>query len=67
MYIPVGLVPAPGDGLNAIATILKAFVFPVMEKEGVIDPADTRLVLGLGLSASVNAPIEPTRFGLFRM
>ncbi len=35
--------------------------------DGVIDPVDTRLVLGLGLSASLNAPIEPTRFGLFRM
>jgi 3-methylcrotonyl-CoA carboxylase beta subunit len=35
--------------------------------DGVIDPADTRLVLGLSLSASANAPIEPTRFGLFRM
>jgi 3-methylcrotonyl-CoA carboxylase beta subunit len=35
--------------------------------DGVIDPADTRLALGLGLSASANAPIEPTRFGLFRM
>src|SRR5213079_3562408 len=35
--------------------------------DGVIDPADTRLVLGLGLSAAANSPIEPTRFGLFRM
>ena len=35
--------------------------------DGVIDPADTRLVLGLGLSAAANAPIEPTRFGIFRM
>jgi 3-methylcrotonyl-CoA carboxylase beta subunit len=35
--------------------------------DGVIDPADTRLVLGLGLSASANAPVEPTRFGIFRM
>jgi 3-methylcrotonyl-CoA carboxylase beta subunit len=35
--------------------------------DGVIDPADTRRVLGLGLSASMNAPIEPTRFGVFRM
>jgi 3-methylcrotonyl-CoA carboxylase beta subunit len=35
--------------------------------DGVIDPADTRLVLGLGLSAASNAPIEPTHFGLFRM
>ena len=35
--------------------------------DGVIDPLDTRRVLGLGLSASLNAPIPPTRFGLFRM
>jgi 3-methylcrotonyl-CoA carboxylase beta subunit len=35
--------------------------------DGVIDPADTRLVLGLGLSASANTPNEPTRFGIFRM
>ncbi len=35
--------------------------------DGVIDPADTRLVLGLGLSAAANAPVEPTRFGVFRM
>jgi 3-methylcrotonyl-CoA carboxylase beta subunit len=33
----------------------------------VIDPADTRRVLALGLSASLNAPVPPTRFGLFRM
>ncbi|ANB03476.1 carboxyl transferase domain-containing protein [Ectothiorhodospira sp. BSL-9] len=35
--------------------------------DGVIDPADTRMVLALGISASLNAPIEETRFGLFRM
>ncbi len=36
--------------------------------DGIIDPADTRRVLGLGLSASLNAPIEArTRFGVFRM
>ncbi|MCA1381242.1 carboxyl transferase domain-containing protein [Bradyrhizobium sp. BRP23] len=35
--------------------------------DGVIDPADTRLVLGLGLSAASNAPLESTKFGLFRM
>ncbi|EGF92183.1 carboxyl transferase domain protein [Asticcacaulis biprosthecium C19] len=35
--------------------------------DGVIDPADTRRVLGLGLSAALNAPITPTRFGIFRM
>ncbi len=35
--------------------------------DGVIDPRDTRRVLGLGLSASLNAPIEETTFGVFRM
>ena len=40
--------------------------------DGVIDPADTRMVLGLGLSASLNAPVEGwteqrAGFGLFRM
>ena len=35
--------------------------------DGVIDPADTRMALALGLSAALNAPIEPTRFGVFRM
>jgi len=35
--------------------------------DGVIDPADTRLMLGLGLSAASNAAVEPTKFGLFRM
>jgi 3-methylcrotonyl-CoA carboxylase beta subunit len=33
----------------------------------VIDPADSRMVLGLGLSAALNAPIEKTSFGVFRM
>ncbi|HUC62928.1 MAG TPA: carboxyl transferase domain-containing protein, partial [Alphaproteobacteria bacterium] len=35
--------------------------------DGIIDPKDTRRVLGLSLSAALNAPIEPTRFGVFRM
>ncbi|MGD2140677.1 MAG: carboxyl transferase domain-containing protein [Burkholderiales bacterium] len=35
--------------------------------DGVIDPAETRTVLGLGISAALNAPIEQTRFGVFRM
>ena len=35
--------------------------------DGVIDPAETRAVLALSLSAALNAPIEPTRFGVFRM
>jgi 3-methylcrotonyl-CoA carboxylase beta subunit len=35
--------------------------------DGIIDPVDTRRVLALGLSAALNAPIPPTRFGVFRM
>lgn len=35
--------------------------------DGVIAPQDTRMILGLSLSAALNAPIEPTRFGVFRM
>ena len=35
--------------------------------DGVIDPAETRMVLGLSISASLNKPIEDTRFGVFRM
>ena len=35
--------------------------------DGVIDPAQTRRVLGLALSAALNAPIEKTEFGVFRM
>ena len=35
--------------------------------DGVIDPVQTRDVLGLAISASLNAPIPPTRFGVFRM
>ncbi|HPQ97407.1 MAG TPA: carboxyl transferase domain-containing protein, partial [Thiolinea sp.] len=35
--------------------------------DGIIDPVDTRRVLALGLSAALNAPAEPSRFGVFRM
>jgi 3-methylcrotonyl-CoA carboxylase beta subunit len=35
--------------------------------DGIIDPCDTRMCLGLGLAASLNAPIAETRFGVFRM
>ena len=35
--------------------------------DGIIDPVDTRRVLGLALSASLNAPVEQGRFGVFRM
>jgi 3-methylcrotonyl-CoA carboxylase beta subunit len=61
----------------------EAFERPILEKyeregspyystarlwdDGVIDPAQTRDVLALAISASLNAPIEETRFGIFRM
>jgi 3-methylcrotonyl-CoA carboxylase beta subunit len=35
--------------------------------DGVIDPLDTRRVLGLALSAAANAPLEPVGYGVFRM
>jgi len=35
--------------------------------DGIIDPADTRRVVALSLAAALNAPIQPTRFGVFRM
>ncbi len=35
--------------------------------DGIIQPADTRMVLGLGISAALNAPAEKTNFGIFRM
>lgn len=35
--------------------------------DGVIAPQDTRKILGLSLTAALNAPIQPTRFGVFRM
>jgi acetyl-CoA carboxylase carboxyltransferase component len=38
-----------------------------MWDDGIIDPADTRTVLGLGIAAALNAPIADTTFGIFRM
>ncbi len=35
--------------------------------DGVVDPTDTRRLLGLAISASLNAPVEDTKFGVFRM
>jgi acetyl-CoA carboxylase carboxyltransferase component len=61
----------------------EAFKAPILEKyeregspyystarlwdDGVIDPADTRMALALGLAAAANAPVEKTTFGVFRM
>jgi propionyl-CoA carboxylase len=35
--------------------------------DGILDPADTRMALALGLSAAANAPVEGTKYGVFRM
>ncbi len=35
--------------------------------DGIIDPVDTRMVVALGISAAMNAPVPETRFGVFRM
>jgi len=61
----------------------RAFMRPTLEKyetegsayystarlwdDGVIDPADTRMVLALGISAAMNAPLPERRVGIFRM
>ncbi|MBB5689072.1 3-methylcrotonyl-CoA carboxylase beta subunit [Roseomonas alkaliterrae] len=72
---------ARGESWSAEAE--EAFKAPIREKyeregdpyyatarlwdDGIIDPADTRDVLGLAMAAALNAPIEETRFGVFRM
>jgi acetyl-CoA carboxylase carboxyltransferase component len=71
------------EGKKLSAKQERAIADPVLEKyeregspyystarlwdDGVIDPVDTRLVLGLGLSTAWNAPVAPPRFGIFRM
>ena len=35
--------------------------------DGIIDPADTRKIIGLCISASMNRPAEDTKYGVFRM
>ena len=35
--------------------------------DGIIDPIDTRMILALGISTSLNAPLEKSDFGVFRM
>jgi 3-methylcrotonyl-CoA carboxylase beta subunit len=72
-----------GDGRDWPAAEEDAFKKPVRDQyehqgnpyystsrlwdDGVIDPADTRRVLGLALSAAANAPLEPVSYGVFRM
>jgi acetyl-CoA carboxylase carboxyltransferase component len=70
-------------GNDLTADEQEAFMRPTIEKyeaegsayyssarlwdDGIIDPLDTRAVLALGISASLNAPVRATRFGVFRM
>ncbi len=70
-------------GKTMTAEEVREFERPILEKyeregspyystarlwdDGIIDPADTRQVLGLGLAAATNAPMEPVRMGIFRM
>jgi len=35
--------------------------------DGIIDPMDTRMILALGISTSLNAPLDESKFGVFRM
>ncbi len=35
--------------------------------DGIIDPLDTRMILALGISTSLNGPLESSKFGVFRM
>ncbi|TPW18058.1 MAG: putative biotin-dependent carboxyl transferase, partial [Halothiobacillaceae bacterium] len=35
--------------------------------DGIIDPLETRELLAMGITAALNAPINPTRYGIFRM
>ena len=62
---------------------IEAFMKPIREKyereghpyyasariwdDGIIAPTDTRRVLGLSLAMAANAPLEESRFGVFRM
>ena len=47
--------------------ILFVFLCFRLWDDGVIDPADTRKVLAMSLSAALNAPVQDTTFGVFRM
>ena len=71
-----------GEGGNWSAEDEEAFKSPIRQRyeaeghplyasarlwdDGIIAPTDTRRVLGLAFSAALNAPIEETKFGVFR-
>jgi acetyl-CoA carboxylase carboxyltransferase component len=71
------------EGQTLVAREEEAIRQPILEKyeaegspyystarlwdDGILDPAQTRAALALGISASCNAPIPPPKFGVFRM
>ena len=63
----VGRLQQQGKAIQIFAEREQLFAHAAAVKACVIDPADTRRVLGLALAASMNAPAEETRFGVFRM
>jgi 3-methylcrotonyl-CoA carboxylase beta subunit len=76
----LSMVRRAGEGTSSGADEFKAGIRDQYERQGnpyystarlwddgVIDPADTRTVLGLALGAAANAPLEPVRYGVFRM
>jgi acetyl-CoA carboxylase carboxyltransferase component len=83
VLLQVKLDQLQAQGKNMPAAEQQEFKQPILDKyaeegnayystarlwdDGVIDPADTRMVLALGISAAMNAPPEETRFGVFRM
>ena len=54
-------------GIATVAVYSDADASARLWDDGVIDPADTRRVLGLSLATTLNAPIPATKFGVFRM
>jgi 3-methylcrotonyl-CoA carboxylase beta subunit len=59
--------PPPARGARYDREGAPEFASARLWDDGVIDPADTRRVLGLALAAALNAPPRPTAFGVFRM
>jgi 3-methylcrotonyl-CoA carboxylase beta subunit len=49
------------------ATSSAAFASGHLWDDGIIEPTETRKTLALALSAAANAPVQPTKFGVFRM
>ena len=63
------LTTSPAE-LKAAVEAMRGQVVELNERpwdDGIIDPKETRNILALGIFAALNAPIEETRFGVFRM